>query len=147
MMNILNNWISGRLYNICFSFFYIRFFFHAYWRFTGQQGKGGDLRLFHCITSTHSRTFRRLFAALHVRWLPSIFNRNPRAYQTVNRWGLPAYWITIWLIDDAVFVCLPDDLILGFLLQQFDTGNRWIWVRIDYHPCIISKPNESSSLY
>ena len=29
-----------------------------------------------------------------------------------------------WLIDDAMFVCLLDDLILGFLLQQFDTGNR-----------------------
>ena len=32
-----------------------------------------------------------------------------------------------WLIDDAIFVCLLDDLILGILLQQFDTGNRWIW--------------------
>ena len=32
-----------------------------------------------------------------------------------------------WLIDDAIFVCLLDDLILGILLQQFDTGNWWIW--------------------
>ena len=28
------------------------------------------------------------------------------------------------LIDDAMFVCLFDDLILGFWLQQFDTGNQ-----------------------
>ena len=29
-----------------------------------------------------------------------------------------------WLNDDAMFVCLLNDLILGFLLQQFDTGNQ-----------------------
>ena len=23
-----------------------------------------------------------------------------------------------------------------FLLQGFEIGNRWIWTRIDYHPCI-----------
>ena len=45
-----------------------------------------------------------------------------------------------WLIDDAMFVCLLDDLILSFLLQQFDTGNRWIWNRIDYYPSITSEP-------
>ena len=27
-----------------------------------------------------------------------------------------------------------------FLLQQFGIGNWWIWTRIDYHPCITSKP-------
>ena len=33
---------------------------------------------------------------------------------------------TISLIDDVglVFVCLRDDLILAFLLQQFETGTR-----------------------
>ena len=98
MMKILNNCISGRLNNIFF-FFSIRFFFHLQWRFTGQQGKGGDLCLFHCTTSTRSRTFRRSFATLHVRWLSSIFNRNDRVYQTVTRWDLPPYWITISLID------------------------------------------------
>ena len=45
-----------------------------------------------------------------------------------------------WLIENATFVCLLDDLVLGFLLQQFDTGNRWIWARIDYHPCVTSEP-------
>ena len=51
-----------------------------------------------------------------------------------------------WLIDDSMFACLLDDLILGYLLQQFDTGNRWIWTGILYHPCITSEANESSSL-
>ena len=45
-----------------------------------------------------------------------------------------------WLIDDEMFVCLLDELFLGFLLQQFDMRNRWIWTRIDYHPCITSEP-------
>ena len=44
-----------------------------------------------------------------------------------------------WLIDDAMFVCLLDELILGFLLQQFDMRNRCVWTRIDYHPCITSE--------
>ena len=59
-------------------FFSIRVFFHGHWRLTGQQGKGGDHLLFHSTTSTRSRTFRHLFATLHVRWLSHIFNRNTR---------------------------------------------------------------------
>ena len=70
-------------------------------RLTGQQGKGGGHLLFHSTTSTHSRTFRHLFAILHVRWLSHIFNRNACIYQTATRWDLPLYWITIWLIDDV----------------------------------------------
>ena len=44
-----------------------------------------------------------------------------------------------WLIDDAMFVCLLDELILGFCYSDFDIGNRWIWTRIGYHPCITSE--------
>ena len=50
-----------------FFFFPIRVFFHGHWQLTGQQGKGGDHLLFHSSTSTRSRTFRHLFATLHVR--------------------------------------------------------------------------------
>ena len=105
-------------------------------------GKGGDIHLFHSTISTSPRIFRHLFATLHVRLLSCIFNRNACVNQTASRWDLPPYWTTIWLIDihDAMFVCLLDDLILGFLLQQFDKGNRWIWTRIDYHPCVASEP-------
>ena len=80
-------------------FFPMRVFFYRHWRFTGQQGKGGYHLLFHSTTSTCSRTFRHLFATLHVRWLSRIFNRNACVYQTATRWDLPPYWITIWLID------------------------------------------------
>ena len=45
-----------------------------------------------------------------------------------------------WLIDDAMFVCLLDELILGFFYSDFGIWNWWIWTRIDYHPCITSEP-------
>ena len=45
-----------------------------------------------------------------------------------------------WVIDDAMFICLLDELILSFLLQRFDMGKRWIWACINYYLCITSEP-------
>ena len=45
---------------------------------------------------------------------------------------LSNYHLINWLIDDAMFVCLLDELILGFCYSDFDMGNRWISTRIDY---------------
>ena len=105
------------------SFFSIRVFCHRHWRLTGLRIKGGDHLLFHSTTSTRSRRFRHLFATLHVRWLSHIFNRTACIYQSPTRWDLLPYRVTIWLIEDVtlVFVFLRDDLILAFLLQQFET--------------------------
>ena len=47
------------------------------------------------------------------------------------------FWLMMWRL---VFACLRDNLILAFLLQQFETGNRRTRTRIDYHPCITSEP-------
>ena len=49
-------------------------------------------------------------------------------------------WLIDWLIDDTMFVCLLDELILDFCYSDFDMENRWIWTRINYHPCITSEP-------
>ena len=88
-------------------FFSIRVFFHRHWRLSGQQGKRGVHILFHSTTSTRSRTFRHLFATLHVRWLSHIFNRIACIYQTATRCDLPPYRTTIWLIDHVtVSSCL-----------------------------------------
>ena len=60
-----------------------------------------------------------------MRWLSHIFNRNACAYQTATQWDLPPYCITIeWLIDDAMFVYLLDELILGFCYSDLtlETG-------------------------
>ena len=130
-------------------FFLYQGFLHRHWRFIGQKGKGGDHLLFHSITSTRSWTLRYLFATLHVRWLSRIFNRNACVYQTATRWDLPPYRITIWVIDWWCNVCLFTWWIdTRFLLLRFDIGNRWIWTRIDYNPCITSEPtNQHSSTY
>ena len=81
-------------------------FFHRQWRFTEQQGKGGDPLLFQCTTSTRKRTLKQLFATFHVRWLSRIFNCNACVYQTAARWDLPPYRITNWLIDWLMMQCL-----------------------------------------
>ena len=99
------------------SSFSIRVFFYGHWQITEKQRKGGNYLLFHSTTSTRWRTFRHLFATLHVRWLSHNFNRNACICRTATRWDLPPYRITIWLIYDVmlIFVCLLVDLILGFV--------------------------------
>ena len=57
-------------------------------------------------TGICSRTFRHLFATLHVRWLSRIFNCNACVYQTATQWDLSPYRITICLIDWWCNVCL-----------------------------------------
>ena len=107
-------------------FFFYQSFLHRHWKFTGQQGKGEDHLLFHSSTSTRSRTLRHLFATLHVRWLSRIFNRNTCIYQAAildeiyDLIDLPFEW----LIHDAMFVCLLDELTLGFFYSDLtlETG-------------------------
>ena len=53
------------------------------------------------------------------------------------------YHLIDWLIDDAMFVCLIDELIQGFCYLDFDIWNRWIWTRIDYHPCITNLKSQN----
>ena len=98
------------------------FFFLSGFSFTDtdnsqdSRGREGTI-LFHSTTSTRSRTFRHLFATLHVRWLSHIFNRTACIYQAATRWDLPPYRITIWSSDDVMLIaaCLLVDLILGFV--------------------------------
>ena len=97
-----------------------------------RTAEGGNHLSFHSTTSTRSRKLRYLFATLHVRWLPRIFNRNACVYQTATRWDLPPYRITIWVIDWWCNICLFTWWIDSrFLLQRFDMGNRWFWTRIE----------------
>ena len=59
---------------------------------------------------------------------------------------LPIDWLSDWLIDWLIDwwsnVCFFTWWLLDprFLLQQLDMGKRWIWARVDYHPCITSEP-------
>ena len=125
-------WFGNIVKNLfLFSFLSGFFFFHGHWRFTGRQNKQGDHFLFHSTTSTCSRTFRYLFATMHVRWLSHIFNLTACIYQTATKWDLPPYRITIWLIDDVTLsFCLST---WWFDSSFFDTA---IWD---------SKPVDTSS--
>ena len=46
-------------------------------------------------------------------------------------------WVIYWWYNVFLFTWWIDT---RFLLQRFDIGNRWIWARMDYHPCITSEP-------
>ena len=132
---------SGQLVFQTLKFFFYQGFLSQTPANHRTTGEGGDHLLFHSAISTHSRTFRHLFATLHVRWLSHIFSRTAFIYQTPTRWDLPPHWITIWLIDDSMLIFLFAYWWFDsrFLLQQFDTGNLWIWTRVDHHSCITSE--------
>ena len=124
--------VAGKTFS---SFFYILSgFSFGHRRFTGQQEKGCMWpSLFLSTTSTRSRTFIHLFATLHVRWLPRIFNHTTCNYQT---WRFTTFlnyhWIDLWWNVDF---CLILDLVTAIL-----TMGKWcIWTRIDYHPTILDK--------
>ena len=100
-------------------FFSVRVFFHGHWRLMRQQGKGEDHFLFHSTTSTRSRTFRHLFATLHVRWhhifliAPLVFTRllldeifTLSNYHLIDWWCEVCFSLFTWWFDTR------------FLLQQ-----------------------------
>ena len=143
----LGEWNNSKIWErreiLAIYFFSIRVFFHRHWRLTGQQGKGGDHFLFHSTTSTRSRTFRHLFATLHVRWQSHTFSRNacilPDRYSL--RFSLLIELPFDWWCEVCVFsLFLPDDLVLDFCYSNLGSGNRWTRARIDHHPCITSEP-------
>ena len=111
----LNTVYTKPLVTLPFFVFFNQGFLHRHSRFTGEQGKVVDHLLFRSTTSTRSRTFRHLFVTLHVRWL-SLFLI---ATLVFTRLLLDEIYHLIelpfeWLNDDAMFVCLLDELILGF---------------------------------
>ena len=87
----LNNFLFRKYtFNIFFS---TRVFFHRHWWFTGQQGKGGDHRLFHSTTSTRS-TFQHFNLLTVCIWI-KIFCWWFR-YDMVSNFFNSFYNIIIW---------------------------------------------------
>ena len=65
---------------------------------------------------------------------------------------LPFDWLIDWLIDWWCNVCLFTWWInFRCLLQPFDTGNRWIWTRIDYecrvHTCHRYQATDNDTIF
>ena len=99
---------------------------------TAGEGRGPSfIPFYQSQPLTNIETFICNFACemttrlLHVRWLPRFTTSSN--YHLSDCWWCNICLLT-WWIDSR------------FLLQRFDMGNRWIWTRIDYHPCITSKP-------
>ena len=76
------------------SFFFCLDFLSQTLTIQRTAGEGRETSLFLSNTSTRSRD---IFATLHVRWLPSIFNHIACYYQTATRRYLQPWRIAIWL--------------------------------------------------
>ena len=102
--------------------------------------KGGYQRLFDSTTSTRSRAFNCNFVCeVTITFFKSQRLCLPDCY-SMRFNTLLNYHLIDWLIDNAMFICLIDELILGFCYSDFDIGNWRIRTRIDYNPCITSEP-------
>ena len=72
----ITNVIGARMQNFTEVFFFYEF---SYTNTDGRKDRRWKKRiipLFLSTISTRSRTSRHLFAVLHLRWLPSVFNRS-----------------------------------------------------------------------
>ena len=121
----------------------IRVFFHGHWPLTGQQGEGEEDLFYYTLPfpPAHEQTFilqlctwddyhMFLIAALVFTKLliDEIYHLNQSPIDLLMMWG--------WFF---LFTCWFDS---KFLLQLFDTGNRWNWTCIDYHACVTSEPTK-----
>ena len=87
-------------------FFFYQGFLHRHWRFTGQQGKGGDHLLFHSTTSTRWRTLGHLFACeMTITYFWSQRLCLPDCY-SMSFSTLSNYHLSDWLIMQCLFVYL-----------------------------------------
>ena len=99
---------------------------------TGNSGNYWDRPFFFLsTTSASSWTFRHLFAALHVRWLPRICNRTTCNYQTTNLWHL-LKWMFLFtqcFMHKRDLFCILYDIF--FVL--FDCVSSYVW---NSFPCL-----------
>ena len=98
-------------------FFFYQGFLHRHWRFTGQQGKRRGHLLFHSTTAhEHWDIYLQLcmWDDYHVFLIATLVFTRPLLDEIYHLIELPFEW----LIDDAMFVCLLDQLILGFCYSE-----------------------------
>ena len=101
-----------------------------------ERRRPSFIPLYHFHPLTNIETFICMWVHYHVFLIATLVFTRLLLDEIYHLIELPFEW----LIDDVMFVCLLDELMLGFFLQRFDIANRWIWTRIDYHPCITNEP-------
>ena len=84
-------------------FFLLGFSFTNTYDSQSSRGKGGlsFIPLYHFHPLTSIQRFICNFPCEMT--VTRIFSHNAYVYQTANRWDLPPYWITIWLIDWLIY--------------------------------------------
>ena len=96
-------------------FFFYQGFLHRNWRFTGQQGKGGTI-FYSTLPLPPAHDHADIYLQLcmwndyHVFSIATLVFTRLLLFEIYHLIKLPFDW----LIDDAVFACLLDDLMLGF---------------------------------
>ena len=150
-MHLLQNFMDVKLLFINFK----RFFFLSGFSFTdtdnSQDSRRREGTIFYSTlplppAHEHSDIYLQLctWDDYHI-----LFHCTACIYQTTTRWDLPPYRTTIWLVDDAmlIFVCLLVDFILRFVTAIWHERNWWTRTRVEYHPCITTKPiNRNDSI-
>ena len=101
--------------SIAFNFFFYQGFLHGHWQFTAQQEKGGEIFYsFLPLPPTHEHWDIYLQLCMwddyHVFFIATLVFTKLLVDEIYDLIGLPFEW----LIDDAMFVCLLDELIVGF---------------------------------
>ena len=82
---VSSNVIGARMQKLHSSFFFYMLFLSQTLMIERTAGEGKRPYLVLSTISTHSRTFRHLFAALNLRWPPLIFIRNECNYHVFTR--------------------------------------------------------------
>ena len=105
--------------------FFYKGFLHRHWRFTGQQGKGGAIfysTLPLPLAHKHWDIYLQLcmWDDYHIFLITMLVFTRLLLNEIYHLIELPFEW----LIDDAMFVCLLDELILGFCYSDLtlETG-------------------------
>ena len=109
-----------------FFIFFCQGFLHRHWKFTGHQGKEGETIFYSTVPLPPAHEYWDIYVQLYM-WkdyqvfliATLVFARLllDEIYQPIE---LPSEW----LIDDAIFACLLDDLILGICYSDLtlETG-------------------------
>ena len=133
-------WSSNELDFLSSPFFFYQDFLHRHW--DSQDSSGREAIIFFSILplpAAHEHW--DIYLQLCIWDDYHVFLMATLVFTRLLLDVIPAYRITIWVIDWWFNVYLFTWWIdTRFLLQWFDIGNRWIWTRIDYRPCITSEP-------
>ena len=123
-------------------FFSIRVFFRRHWHSQDSSGKEGTI--FYSTlplpsAHEHSGIYLQLctWDDYHVFLIATLVFTRLLLDEIYHLIELRSNWLIDWWCNVCLFTWWIDS---RFLLQRFWMGNRWIWTRIDYHPCIKSEP-------